>query len=105
MAYFMEYRGTVFHFVGYTAPQAFGAFRNLFLQTMQGFGETQDPRTLNRQPVRLALQTVSRPAPFRDSIPRNLPSPFTTEELAIFNRVDLNQRIDKGAILKIPAVR
>lgn len=105
LAYFIEYRGTVYHFIGYTAPQAFGAFRNLFLQTIQGFGETQDPRILNRQPVRLALQTVSRAAPFRDLIPRSLPAPFTAEEVAILNQVDLNQRIEPGIVLKIPAAR
>jgi predicted Zn-dependent protease len=105
LAYFIEYRGTVYHFVGYTAPQAFGAFRSVFLQTMQGFGESQDPRILNRQPVRLALQTVARPAPFRDLIPRTLPAPFTAEDVAILNQVDLNQRIEPGTILKIPAAR
>ena len=57
MAYFIEYRGGVYHFVGYTSPQAFGAFRSAFLQTMQGFGEVRDPRILNRQPVRLDAAT------------------------------------------------
>ncbi|HSK29462.1 MAG TPA: M48 family metalloprotease, partial [Candidatus Limnocylindria bacterium] len=105
MAYFIEYRGTVYHFVGYTAPQAFGAFRDVFLQTMQGFGEIQDARILNRQPVRLALQTVSRTAPFRDLIPRTLPAPFTIEDVAILNQAELNQQIPPGTFVKIPAVR
>ena len=103
MAYFIEYRGSVYHFVGYTAPQMFGGFRSLFLQTMQGFGEVQDPRILNREPVRLDLQPVSRPAPFRDLIPRSLPAPFTPEDVAILNQVELNQEIGPGRILKIPA--
>jgi predicted Zn-dependent protease len=42
MAYFIQYRGSIYHFVGYTAPQAFGVFRSVFLQTMQGFGEISD---------------------------------------------------------------
>ena len=60
MVYFVEYRGSIYHFIGYTAPQAFGVFRGVFLQTMQGFGEIQDqriyepragsPRTGNRLP-------------------------------------------------------
>lgn len=105
IAYFIEYRGAVYHFVGYTAPQSFGAFRGVFLQTMQGFGETEDPRILNRQPVRLAMQSVSRSGPFRDLIPRTLPAPFTPDEVAILNQVELNQQIDPGKILKIPAAR
>ena len=105
MIYFVEYRGSVYQFVGYSAPQAFGSFRSLFLQTMQGFGEVQDPRILNRQPVRLALQPVTRPAPFRDLIPKSLPAPFTPQDVAILNQVELNQEIGPGRILKIPATR
>jgi predicted Zn-dependent protease len=104
-AYFIEHRGAVFHFVGYTAPQTFGTFRGVFLQTMQGFGETQDPRILNRQPVRLVLQSVSRAGSFRDLIPRSLPAPFTSADVAILNQAELSQQIDPGRILKIPAAR
>lgn len=103
MAYFVEYRGGVYHFVGYTSPAAFGAFRSAFLLTMQGFGATQEPRILNRQPVRIALQPVSRPAPFRELIPRSIPPPFTAEDLATLNQVELNQEIAPGKALKIPA--
>ncbi|MGH7835164.1 MAG: M48 family metalloprotease, partial [Candidatus Binatia bacterium] len=39
LAYFVEYRGTVYHFIGYASPQLFGSLRNVFLQTMQGFSE------------------------------------------------------------------
>ena len=105
MAYFIQYRGTIYHFVGYTAPQAFGVFRSVFLQTMQGFGEIQDPRILNREPVRVRLEPVSRPAPFRDLIPKSLPAPFTLEDIAILNQAELNQEIGPGRILKIPASR
>jgi predicted Zn-dependent protease len=104
-AYFVEHRGAVFHFVGYTAPQMFGTFRGVFLQTMQGFGETQDPRILNRQPVRLVLQSVSRAGLFRDLIPRSLPAPFTPADVAILNQAELSQQIDPGRILKTPAAR
>ena len=105
MAYFVDYRGTVYHFVGYTSPQLFGNFRNLFLQTMQGFSAVQDARVLNRQPVRIALETVRRPASFRELIPRSLPEPFTPEDIAIMNQVELNQKIEPGRILKLPAAR
>jgi hypothetical protein len=105
MTYFIQYRGSIYHFVAYTAPQAFGVFRGVFLQTMQGFGEIQDPRILNREPVRLRLEPVSRPAPFRDLIPKSLPVPFKTEDVAILNQVDLNQEIGPGRILKMPGAR
>ena len=105
LAYFVEYRGAVYHFMGYTAQQAFGSFRSDFLQAMQGFGEVQDSRILNRQPVRVMLDAVSRPAPFGALLPRSLPAPFTPEEVAILNQVRLNEEIGRGNTLKIPSTR
>jgi len=105
MAYFIDYRGSIYHFVGYTSPQAFGIFRGAFLQTMQGFGEIQDPRILNREPVRLALETAPRRATFDSLIPKNLPAPFRPAEVAILNQVDLRGIIEPGRKLKIPVAR
>jgi predicted Zn-dependent protease len=105
MVYFIEYRGSIYHFVGYAAPQAFAVFRNAFLQTMQGFGEIQDPRILSREPVRLRLDHVSRPARFADLIPKSLPAPFKPEDVAILNQVDLNEEVEPRRILKIPRTR
>jgi hypothetical protein len=53
--------------------------------------------------VRLTLQRVARSAPVRDLIPRSLPAPFTPEEVALLNEIDLNQEISSGKILKIPS--
>ena len=101
--YFIEYRGKVYQFIGYAPQQLFGSFQSAFLQTIRGFAEIQDSRILARQPVRLTLLQVSRSAPFRELIPRALPAPFTPEEAAILNEVDLNQEISPGKILKIPS--
>jgi predicted Zn-dependent protease len=102
MAYFLEYRGAVYHFLGYTSPQTFASYRNVFLQTMEGFDEVRDPRILDRQPVRVELFAVSRPGRFRDLVPKTLPAPFTLEEVALLNQVEPNEEIDSGRILKLP---
>ena len=105
MVYFVEYGGTVYQFIAYSAPQAFSTFQNLFLQTMQGFGSLQDSRMLSREPVRLGLERVARPARFEDLVPRNLPEPFTLQDIAIMNQIEKNQEIRPGTILKIPRTR
>ncbi|HXG52308.1 MAG TPA: M48 family metalloprotease [candidate division Zixibacteria bacterium] len=102
LAYFVEFGGNVYHFVGYTSPEAFGAFRGVFLRTMEGFGELRDPAMLSRQPVRLATLRVSRPARFRALIPRGAPGEMTPEDLAILNQVRLDQMIEPGTVLKFP---
>lgn len=105
MVYFIEYRGTLYQFIGYTSPQAFSNFQNAFLQTMQGFGEVQDRLILNREPVRLGLEPVSRRARFRDLLPKSLPAPFTPEDVAILNQVELNDEISPERTIKLPRAR
>jgi predicted Zn-dependent protease len=105
MVYFIEYRGSIYNFIGYAAPQAFSAFRNVFLDTMEGFGEIQDRRILGKEPVRLGLEHVSRAARFRDLIPRTLPADMKPEDVAILNQVALNEELSPGRILKIPRSR
>jgi predicted Zn-dependent protease len=104
LAYFVEYRGAVYHFIGYTSPQLFGSLRNVFLQTMQGFSELDDPAILNRKPARLRIIRAPDSAPFRTFIPRDLPADIKPEDAAILNQVTLDERIERGRPLKIPAV-
>lgn len=104
IAYFVEQRGRVYEFVAFTAPQAFGSFRNEFLRTMRGFGDVDDPEVLRRQPVRLKLERAPRTAPFRSLIPTRLPNDMRPEDLATLNQVSLDQEIPRGRILKLPNV-
>jgi predicted Zn-dependent protease len=104
VAYFVEHRGRVYELVAYTAPQAFGYFRNEFLRTMRGFADVNDPEILRRQPVRLRLERAARTARFRDLIPTRLPNDMRPEDLAILNQVSLDQEIQRGRILKFPSV-
>lgn len=105
LVYYVDYGGKIYHFLGYTAPQAFASFRGAFLQTMQGFGRVDDPQILNREPVRLGLEQAAKTAPFRDLIPRRLPAPMRPEDVAPLNQVALNEEIRRGTILKIPRTR
>jgi predicted Zn-dependent protease len=102
LAYFVDYRGRIYNFVGYTSPDAFASFRSVFLQTMSGFGEVRDSRVLKREPVRLQLQRADRNAPFKAFVPPQLPQDMRPEDLAILNQVTLTQEISRGTILKLP---
>jgi predicted Zn-dependent protease len=104
LAYFVEYRGTVYHFIGYTSPQLFGSLRSVFLQTMQGFSELDDPAILNRKPARLRIIRAPESASFRTFIPRDLPAGMKPEDIAILNQIALDERIERGRPLKIPVV-
>jgi hypothetical protein len=69
---------------------------------MEGFSELDDPRILNRQPIRLELHRTSRSAPFQVLVPRSAPGEMRPDDLAILNQIDLNDQIEPGKILKLP---
>lgn len=101
LAYFIEYNGEVYSFLGYAGTQAFGSYQDAFLRTIRGFTAVQDPRILDVQPLRLNIATASRLAPFRAYIEGDLPRDWTAENVAILNQVLLNEEIQPGSRLKL----
>ena len=105
LVYFVEYRGRIYQFIAYSAPQSFGFFQDEFLRVMRGFGEVNDPAILATPPVRLKIERASRTAPFRSFIPARLPGEIRPEDVAILNPVTLNEEIQKGRALKLPGTQ
>jgi hypothetical protein len=85
--------------------QQFAQYQETFLRTMRGLETLTDQRILGVQPFRIAVQSAPRTAPFRDLVPSQLPPGMTAQELAIMNQVELNQQIQQGTRLKLPAIR
>ena len=104
MVYFIDYRGSIYHFVGYTAPQAFGAFRSVFLQTMQGFGEIQDPRILNRRAGSPGAGNRLAPGALRRINPQKLTRSVQARRRRAFKSSQFEGRNRAGKNLKVPGV-
>ncbi len=103
LAHYVEYEGRVYEFIGYTLADNFDAYRSAFLQTMRGFAPLNDPEILDVEPTRLVVRPAERTAPFRDLVPADLPEGFSEEGLAILNQVELDEQIEQGRPLKLPA--
>ncbi len=101
-ATFIEFGGSVYYFLGYTAQANFDTFDNRFRETMQGFDDLTDRSKLNVEPSRLRLVRASRTATFRELVPSNLPEQFSATDLAIINQVELDDTIQRGRTLKMP---
>ncbi len=101
--YFIGYEGKVYSFLGYTSTSLFGNYQNQFQQVMQGFAPLTDRSILSIQPTKVAVAPASRTAPFSAFVPSTLPPNMTAQDLAILNQVDLNETIQRGDLLKLPA--
>lgn len=102
LAYFIEYEGTVYSFLGYSARETFGQYEDTFLRTMRGFAPLTDPQILNVQPVRLEIVRAPRAAQFSSFVPAKLPRDLTPEDLAIMNQVSLGEQMPSGFMMKLP---
>jgi predicted Zn-dependent protease len=103
VAYFIEYGGNVYRFMGLTAANALSTYDDQFVQVFRSFDRLTDSRFLNRQPVRLEVVEAPRTAPFRQHLQgRTMPVGLTEESLAIINNVQLGERVAAGTPLKLP---
>ena len=104
LAYFIEYGGNVYQFMGLTSANAFSQYDNTFRNTFRSFERLTNSNYLNRQPVRLDVVDVSRSATFQ-SLLSNRPMPYGMDAngLAIMNEVQLSQQIPAGTMLKLPS--
>ena len=103
LAYFIEYGGTVYRFMGLTAANAFGQYGNTFESTFRSFERLTDASYLNRRPVRLDVVQAPQSGPFQTFLSgRPTPTAMSANELAILNFVDLNTQIPSGTALKLP---
>lgn len=103
LAYFIEYGGNVYRFMGLAPSAGFDRFAQLFTQSITSFERLTDQRYLDREPVRLDVVTSDRSASFSSFLRgRPLPLAMSEEELSILNQVQLNDQIRAGSSLKLP---
>jgi predicted Zn-dependent protease len=103
LSYYIEHRGNVYNFLGYTARDNFSQYENIFLRSMRGFADVTDPQILNAQPARIDIVSAPRSASLDTFVPSQLPGDLTPQDVAIMNQAELNQQITSGSLLKIPA--
>lgn len=102
---FISHQDQVFTFLGYGSPEAFAANKGSIRQSIGSFQELTNQKALNIQPYRIEVRTADRSAPFQEFLPSELPGGLDPLEWAIMNQVELDERIERGRMLKLPASR
>ena len=103
-ATFIEYGDNVYQVAGLTAANALNQYASTFRSVAESFGRLTDRSYLNRQPARLEVTTLNRPASIQSLLQgRALPTGLTAEEIAIMNQVSLTETIPAGRVVKLPS--
>ena len=102
-AYFIQYGGTVYRFMGLTGANTFGQYRDEFLSTFRSFQRLTNREYLNRQPVRLDVVRANRAGSFQSFLSgRPTPIGLDANTLAIMNFVQVSETVPAGTSLKLP---
>lgn len=103
LAYFIEYGGNVYRFMGLAGANNFGSYSTTLRRSIESFARLTSSSHINRQPIRLDVVRVSRSGPFSSFVSgRPTPEGMNTEGLAILNQMNLNTTVPSGYSLKLP---
>ncbi len=102
LATFVEHGGKVFSILSYGAPETFAAARAELARSAASFGELRNQAARNIQPFRMDIVAAERAAPFAELLPSRLPPGMDARDWAIINQVELDERVERGTLLKLP---
>ena len=103
LSYFIKKDSNLYVFHGFTAPADFSNHVGALTRVMSGFEQVRDQAVLDKQPRRLTI----KPAPTSGSYSSVLKAMGAKEdllkELAVLNGGTLEDRVEKGSMIKVVA--
>ncbi|MBT1701686.1 M48 family metalloprotease [Chryseosolibacter indicus] len=101
MIYLIEYNGSIYTTIGASAITDFNTYFDTFQNTMRNFRQLTDSEKLSRQPERVRIKTVQQNATLNQVFNSfNVPEK-RREELAVLNGMKLEDRVNKGMLIKV----
>lgn len=101
---FVQMGENVFTFLGYGTSESFRSQQRTIRNVVGSFQELTNRQALNIQPYRISVSNAERTASFKDLLPDRLPANTDAQDWAIMNQVELDQIIERGQPLKLPAI-
>lgn len=97
----IEYDGNVYNMMGIAELSKFTDYQPGFLSTVRSFRRLTDADKLNRHPEVIRIKSVPREMTVQAAF-QNFNTPASRfEELAILNGMLLNDRVEKGTLIKV----
>jgi predicted Zn-dependent protease len=100
-SYFIQYNGSIYHFIGVSGINDFNNYISYFNNTMQSFRQLTDPSKLNKQAERIRLRTVSGNTTLSQALSGFGVPQARMEELAILNGMKLTDNVSSGTLIKV----
>ena len=101
MMYFIQYGGNIYNLIGASSQTDFNAYMQLFQSTMGSFRELNDASKINKQAERVRVKQASQAGTLSQALSGLRVNQKRMEELAILNGMNLNDRVERGMLIKV----
>lgn len=101
LIYLIEYGGSIYTMIGASTQARFNTYAQTFQQTIRSFNELTDAEKLNREPERVRIKTVQQAGTLNQVLATFSVPEKRREEIAVLNGMELDERIDKGMLIKV----
>jgi predicted Zn-dependent protease len=101
LLYFIQYGENIYNLIGLSAQADFNGYLPLFQSTMGTFSQLTDPQKLNKQPERIRVKTVPQDGTLSQIFGSLRVDQKRMEELAVLNGMTLNDRVERGSLIKV----
>ncbi len=101
LCYLIQYGQNIYAMLGASSIANFNAYAQLFQNSMTGFRQLTDGDKLNRQPERIRVRSVTTTGSLREAFASLGADQRRLEELAVLNGMELNDRVEKGMLIKV----
>jgi predicted Zn-dependent protease len=101
LLYVIQYGQNMYAFLGASAPADFNSYGPLFKNTMTGFRQLDDQEKINRKAQRVRIKTVPQNTTLGQAFASFNVDQKKMEELAVLNGMMLNDRVEKGTLIKV----
>ena len=101
LAAFIDFRGRLYQILGLAPNQSFSKYARTFEDSLTSFSRLRDQNLLNVQPDRLQIRTARRGQTL-GQIARDANNPrMNAEALSRLNRIDVDQTLRAGTLVKV----
>lgn len=104
-ATYVQLDSQVFAFIGYGNSIGFTTHLPTFRTVTSSFEQLTAPQILSIQPPRISVTQAPRSATLKELLPDRLPPGTDAQDWAIMNQMNLDDRIERGTLIKLPSTQ
>jgi predicted Zn-dependent protease len=101
--YLIQFNNSIYWLLGVSSVKDFNSYSTQFLETMKNFKELKDASKLNKKPERIRIKEVNQSGTLKQALIYYKVPEKRLEELSILNGMQINDKVQKGSLIKIIA--